>query len=92
MSRVLEGGGRPNLDGFPTGLQHILRQSWAALLSERWSMAQVVAALEAYIGSEGSQQAVTQGVKQAPMEARVIKLDSVGEQHKEANQVLAGAA
>ncbi|CAB9506051.1 SPS1-related proline-alanine-rich protein kinase [Seminavis robusta] len=48
---VLEGGGRPNVDAFPAGLQAILRQAWAQNISERWTMAQVCAALETYIGS-----------------------------------------
>jgi serine/threonine protein kinase len=52
---VLEGGGRPNVDAFPAGLQSILNQAWAQDISERWTMGQVVAALETYIGSDCSQ-------------------------------------
>lgn len=63
---VLEGGGRPSVGEFPAGLQLILQQAWAHNVEDRWSMAQVCAALEAYIGSECSQQSpplspVTQG-------------------------------
>jgi serine/threonine protein kinase len=53
---VLEGGGRPNVDAFPAGLQSILKQAWAQDISERWTMGQVVAALETYIGSDCSRQ------------------------------------
>lgn len=85
---VLEGGGRPNIHGFPTGLQHILRQSWAHSLGERWSMAQVCAALETYIGSECSQQAaVTVPVKDQVQVNRPLDVDVV-QQH----EVVAGAA
>lgn len=53
---VLEGGGRPAVSNFPVGLQLILQQAWAHNVADRWSMAQVCAALQAYIGSECSQQ------------------------------------
>ena len=53
---VLEGGGRPTIGEFPAGLQLILQQAWAQKVENRWSMAQICAALAAYIGSECSQQ------------------------------------
>jgi len=52
---VLEGGGRPSLedeDLFPLGLQQILKAAWEHNVPDRWSMAQVSAAMEAYIGSD----------------------------------------
>ena len=49
---VLEGGGRPNIEGFPSGLKAILRYSWANSLEQRWSLAQVCAHFEAFVVNE----------------------------------------
>jgi serine/threonine protein kinase len=99
---VLEGGGRPNVEGFPTGLQHILKQSWAHSVSERWSMAQVCAALETYIGSECSQQAATTATDSKTTiallqdQAKTNNLEAVQQQQQpqpeDSNLVVAGAA
>lgn len=46
---VLEGGGRPNVDSYPFGLQYILRHAWASSVEKRWNMEQVCTALQAHI-------------------------------------------
>ena len=53
---VLESGARPSVGELPNGLQLILQKAWAQNIADRWNMAQVCAALEAYMGSECSQQ------------------------------------